>query len=400
MPLPDQTPRLPKWPFLISDAALLAAAWLIADQAAHPLSTEAVIAIVVTVNVALVIGVIPFLADYARRQDEALDDRQRSLEALSRTVAAAAEQISIAAGGFHEIADLAQRNLKHAEQLPHKMQEKIAEFQTRIAQARGEEDEEMEKELAALRASESERLESTADKVARAASDWARIEAASQKHLAVVRTVLSELDSRIARLRAAEQAPAPAAAEEPAAPAQPAAPPRPAEPPAKAEEPAVPAQVPEATPAAAEAPPPEAPPAKAPRKRAPKKAPPPEVPEKAEEPAGVLDEPPALALEFSQTDPDEAAPVDSISSDSATRLIVTAYIGIGNRLFIRGEGAGLSWDRGTPLQFVSIGKWRWEGLDVTAPVTYKLYKNDELECPSLGALTVEPGHQQEITATF
>ena len=45
----------------------------------------------------------------------------------------------------------------------------------------------MEKELAALRSSESERLESTADKVARAASDWARIEAASQKHIAAVR---------------------------------------------------------------------------------------------------------------------------------------------------------------------------------------------------------------------
>ena len=59
MPLPDQTPRLPKWPFLISDAALLAAAWLIADQAAHPLSTEAVIAIVVCVTSPLVIGVIP-----------------------------------------------------------------------------------------------------------------------------------------------------------------------------------------------------------------------------------------------------------------------------------------------------------------------------------------------------
>ena len=150
------------------------------------------------------------------------------------------------------------------------------------------------------------------------------------------------------------------------------------------------------------APPPEAPPAKVPRKRAPKKAPgpPAQVPAKDEEPTLGLEEPPAPALEFSQTAPTRRRPWTPSPPTAPRALIVTAYIGIGNRLFIRGEGAGLSWDRGTPLQFVSIGKWRWEALDVTAPVTYKLYKNDELECAALGALTVEPGHQQEITATF
>ena len=89
-----------------------------------------------------------------------------------------------------------------------------------------------------------------------------------------------------------------------------------------------------------------------------------------------------------------------ISSDGATRLLVTAYIGIGNRLFIRGDGPGLSWDKGVPLQFVSIGKWRWETADATAPVKFKLFKNDESECTALGAQSLEPGHQQEITATF
>src|SRR5690606_28526897 len=70
-----------------------------------------------------------------------------------------------------------------------------------------------------------------------------------------------------------------------------------------------------------------------------------------------------------------------ISSDGATRLIATSYIGIGNRLFIRGEGPGLSWEKGIPLQFVSIGKWRWETPDASGPVQFKLYKNDEVECP-------------------
>jgi hypothetical protein len=89
-----------------------------------------------------------------------------------------------------------------------------------------------------------------------------------------------------------------------------------------------------------------------------------------------------------------------LSSDGATRLLITAYIGIGNRLFVRGEGPGLSWSKGVPLQFVSIGKWRWETNDASTPIQFKLYKNDEVECTTLGAQTLDPGHQQEFTATF
>ncbi|HWL17938.1 MAG TPA: hypothetical protein VNR00_20165, partial [Opitutus sp.] len=115
---------------------------------------------------------------------------------------------------------------------------------------------------------------------------------------------------------------------------------------------------------------------------------------------------------FSQSSPDEFAlagdespvtageAVESVmSSDGATRLIATAYIGIGNRLFIRGDGPGLSWDKGLPLQFISIGKWRWETSDPAGPIRFKLLKNDETES-SLGSLTLEPGHQQEVTVKF
>jgi hypothetical protein len=89
-----------------------------------------------------------------------------------------------------------------------------------------------------------------------------------------------------------------------------------------------------------------------------------------------------------------------LTSDGATRLLVTAYIGIGNRLFIRGDGPGLSWEKGVPLQFVSIGKWRWETNDAVGPVKFKLFKNDEIECSALGAQNLDPGHQQEVTAAF
>ena len=89
----------------------------------------------------------------------------------------------------------------------------------------------------------------------------------------------------------------------------------------------------------------------------------------------------------------------SVSADGATRLLVTAYIGIGNKLYIRGDGPGLSWDKGVPMKFVSIGKWGWATDDATGPVACKLYKNDETAALS-GEVFLEPGQHVEVTALF
>ena len=532
--LPSDTPRLPKWIFLVSDAALLAAAFFIGANSPRPFSGTAMIAISVCVALGVILGAIPFFADYAHKQDEALDERQRALETLSRTVATSAEQISIAANGLHELLDLSHRNLKHAEQLPHKLQEKIAEFQQLLTTANDEEKEELEHELATLRSSDSERLEATADKVHKAAADWAKLEASAVKHLAAANEALAKLagtaetgaakasaeiakalataqagstsvfndklaaalaeidtqlaqgagrltvratdaaglfDSKLAALEAAiakldaavaktgtgAMAPTAAAAEKPAAtetaapgepatatPVEAALPKRARKP--RREEPttevaaaeavvsdatkpdvaaeatpiappvavAVPPPEPVAAPAplaSAEATPPPVsgdpqsaianPPAEEPkpvRKRAAKKTTEPEPPSTeiaAEEPAA-----PPASNEFSQEPPEETRATSAVSADGATRLLVTAYVGIGNRLFVRGEGPGLSRDKGVPLQFVSIGKWRWETADATAPIHVKLYKNDQVECSALGEIALEPGHQAEVTANF
>ncbi|MEY2880190.1 MAG: hypothetical protein RLZZ15_2570 [Verrucomicrobiota bacterium] len=728
MSLPDPTPKLPKLPFLLGDAALLVTAALIAHSAANPFAGGALVAIVGCVVAAGVLGVVPFLVDYATAQDDLLDERQRALEALARTVTTSAEQLAIVARGCHEIAELAQKNLRHADQLPHKLQEKIAEFQAQLAIATDAEKEELEKELIALRTSESERLESISDKIFKATAEWAKLEAAAQARLAAAQAgvgaaetqaadalakqraqtaaalaqqhadaaaaftqqraqitaltdahtaataalgaklaafeqamlnadvrfgvageaagknaaatavTLALLDAKLFELDAAMKAlaappppapvpapvsasaaatsspqppaaepipadlavtaaaitgdapakteatahppkrprkprreepvaddappPAPAAATdapppvdapvatvpgepapavasaiatpapeaetspeaapavvlaEPAPPApeptdrapaapepQPAAPvaplpmfaekipevapiapptsePAPVTPPApvapappaaaavapvaESTPPAEPAPVPaakiaevapvaphttepfpsptivapsdespeeipprltavpfepratapaaepsvapapspspasadatptapvapaEATPVAPAEPAADDPSAKPARKRAAKKP-----------PAAPADDEPSLGLELEE--PAAAAAESVLTSDGATRLIATAYIGIGNRLFIRGEGPGLSWEKGVPLQFVSIGKWRWETHEATAPVSFKLYKNDDLESTALGARTLEPGHQHEFTAGF
>lgn len=83
-----------------------------------------------------------------------------------------------------------------------------------------------------------------------------------------------------------------------------------------------------------------------------------------------------------------------------TVLTASIFIGIGNKPFVRGSGAGLSWDAGQPMEFQEIGKWRWvapEGLATT--VEFQLYRNDE--DPDLsGKYTLDPGQRVEIEPVF
>jgi len=121
-------------------------------------------------------------------------------------------------------------------------------------------------------------------------------------------------------------------------------------------------------------------------------------PEPAERPAS--DEAPAAELALDLEPAPAIAAEPALTNDGYTRLIATAYIGIGNKLFIRGDGPGLRRDKGVALQFVSIGKWRWESAELLFPVKARLYKNDQIECAALGEITLEPGHHHEVNATF
>lgn len=374
MNLPSDTPRLPKWIFLLGYLILVGAAWLIYDQAAHPMTGIPLAAVVVCAVAAVVVGVIPFVTDYARRQDETLDNRQRSLQALGITIAAAAEQISIAATGLQGISEAAQENLAKTEQGSKGVQEKMDELHALLATAKKNSADavaKLESEAKRISAALAE-LEAAA---ARAAEAARRISVPPPS----VPEVPPVISSRIVEIRPAVKASF-APFTDPGITAAPAAPPEP--PPA-----------PELDAASSPAPDAAAPaPAPAPRKRSPRKPPPPAPAHDL-----VLEAaPPAEPSPSAEPEPTEPA----VSADGATRLIVTAYIGIGNRLFIRGEGPGLTWEKGVPLTFVSIGKWRWETNDATQPVRFRLYKNDEIECAALGERLVEPGAQQDLSASF
>ena len=490
MTLPGQTPKFPKLPLLLLDGVLLLTAGLIYHQAAKPLGAEPLTFIFACVAAGAVLAAIPFIADYAREDKEALADRQRGLEALASTTATAAEQISIAAAGLHEIAALAQKNVQVAEHLPQKLEDKISDFTLRLSKAANAGNEALQQQLDTLRATETGKLESTAAQLATTTAALVTLEAAVQQDLALIESFTAKaaavgneaLQAEINALRAAETEKLEAAADrlaattatlvtleaavqqnlvrfeimiakaaaETLAKVTSNAPPVPV--PVSTDDP-IPGELPAAAlvlePASTEASPaqltetpaePTVPPKRKRSKPAPAEAPPvtsaatdeaPPVPSPAEtspflplehtsgtlHELGLSDDTPlsstgGYATQLSNPPmpftlpppaeiPESSAPAEiALSSDGLTRLTATAYIGIGNRLFARGSGPGLSWEKGVPLQFVSIGKWRWETADASGAVSLKLYKNDLQECAALGTLILEPGHQHEVTANF
>jgi hypothetical protein len=364
MNLPSDTPRLPKWIFLTGDAILLGTAGYIAANSPNAMSGTPLIAIVCCVAAACILGAIPFAADYARRQDEALDSRQRALQALAATIGSSAEQISIAAASLHALTGIVQDNITQSEVVAQQIKERVAELRACLSDGN--------KDGEAVT-----RLESAARKIVKMVGEFdAAVSKASESGrgalaaaVPVVPEVPPVLASQIVEIRPAARASD-----------------FPFEPPLSESPPASHGSLAPETASAPEA---------APRKRGPRKA----------SPAAEASPPPVHVLEAPLTEaPPAAVPSEPakapVSADGVTRLVITAYIGIGNRLFIRGEGPGLSWEKGVPLTFVSIGKWRWETSDAISPVRFRLYKNDEVECTALGERSVERGTQQDFTASF
>jgi hypothetical protein len=435
MNLSEEAPKLPKLPFLVGDGVLIAAAFFIARQSASPIGPWPLLAITVCVVLGAGLAVIPFLADYARRQDAELTERQNQIAALARTTSESAEQLSIAAASLHGIAETSSGNLKLVEELPRQLQESVKNLQKQLA--------ETTRNSTGSAKEEQGRIETTASRLAQTAADLARLEAATRQHLAALNDAFAKLPGHIEQATAkasetltaaatsamaiakaqaladielhlsaaltratAHDEPLPKEAQVPRRKrAKPSADEIPVTEETLAAETPAPAPAPAEPPAPEPVPLPEPPPA--PVDEAPLSTPadpsPDEVPV-AEPPPPArtrhpkpVDEDTGFDLGLSIDVPEGET---SVSSDGFTRLIATAYIGIGNKLFIRGEGPGLSWEKGVPLQFVSIGKWRWETPDATAPVKAKLYKNDQTECTALGPITLNPGHQHEVNAGF
>lgn len=96
----------------------------------------------------------------------------------------------------------------------------------------------------------------------------------------------------------------------------------------------------------------------------------------------------------------KAAPVKAPVASPVAPITIEAKIdvGFGNRLFLRGQGEGLSWDRGTPLECVDSKTWR---LIVPSKdkLQFKLLINDSVWAKGEDVV-VPPGKRVELAPAF
>jgi hypothetical protein len=61
-----------------------------------------------------------------------------------------------------------------------------------------------------------------------------------------------------------------------------------------------------------------------------------------------------------------------------TTIIARVDVGFGNSLYLRGEGTGLSWDKGIPLENVGPYEWTFSTTQAKGDLTFKFLINDEM----------------------
>ena len=83
----------------------------------------------------------------------------------------------------------------------------------------------------------------------------------------------------------------------------------------------------------------------------------------------------------------------------ATSISAKINIGFGNHLTLRGEGPGLSWDRGLVMDCSAADTWTATLKGANAPVVFKVLVND-LTWSTGNDYVVEPGQSVTITPTF
>ena len=100
------------------------------------------------------------------------------------------------------------------------------------------------------------------------------------------------------------------------------------------------------------------------------------------------------AVPAKATAPKVAPPARSASTIIEAKIDV----GFGNQLFLRGQGSGLSWDRGIPLECVDSKTWRLT-FPAEEKLLFKLLLNDSVWAQGEDVV-VTPGQRVEVTPAF
>ncbi len=95
------------------------------------------------------------------------------------------------------------------------------------------------------------------------------------------------------------------------------------------------------------------------------------------------------------------APVVKTSSAKSRNTTVVAQIdvGFGNTLYLRGDGPGLSWEKGVALDCVADDKWSIALSETSRPIVFKFLVND-LTWSAGDDYVAQPGATVNVTPSF
>jgi hypothetical protein len=100
------------------------------------------------------------------------------------------------------------------------------------------------------------------------------------------------------------------------------------------------------------------------------------------------------------TAPNKEKTVPAAEKSTITTVEVKKLMGIGNKPFLRGSGAGLSWEKGVEMEFQEIGKWTWSApANLSEVIEIQIYSNDG-DADHKGKYTLQLGQRLEIIPEF
>ncbi len=114
----------------------------------------------------------------------------------------------------------------------------------------------------------------------------------------------------------------------------------------------------------------------------------------------TTDDDPSTQSEPALFDMEQSAGRAKAARKGQTSIIVNAMIGIGNKPYLRGDGGGLSPEKGVPMDFVEIGKWQWIcPEEISEPLHLEVFVNDEIKLDA-AQYSLSPNQKLEVNLIY
>ncbi|MEW6303908.1 MAG: nucleotide exchange factor GrpE [Verrucomicrobiota bacterium] len=153
-------PRIAKWPFLVGDLTLLAAAGFAVKQTAVPFDFRLIALCVAAVAIGAILGVVPFLAEYRAAVKLAESQNLVSTVAQIQNLESVGQQIATTGAKLHSVIDEANKAVTASDEIGRRMTDEARNFAEFMQKAND---------------AEKAHLRLEADKLRRAESDWLQI---------------------------------------------------------------------------------------------------------------------------------------------------------------------------------------------------------------------------------